>query len=516
MLKLTSLSLLAFGTSLAFSQVNGQSGHWSTHGGNLQHWAQAPAPIQPLETILWQTPVDDFPQYSGTNLLTHYGSILITRNNTVIVPVKSAARDGLRVEGRNGLTGSLIWSFNSDYSLPSFNWIPSMSPSLTLYNSVAIPGAGGTIQLRLNADSATSTVNRLCFYGLSLYNNNKAWCDTNVKICTPITADARGNIYFGYRVTGTPPAGFPSGFASGIAKVTAGGTGIWKSAAATAGGDTNIITPVQQCAPAFSPDGSKLYMIVRGTGSRSSNYAKLVCLRATDLTSLGNARMWDPRFGTSFGGYALDDGTTSPMVGPDGEVFAGVWANNNYRGFMLKFGPLCQDRGIASSFGWDDTPSLVPASAVPSYTGTSKYLILTKYNNYGAGPTGDGKNRLAILDPNAKSADPVVGGLLTMTPVLTVLGVTPDPEFPTLPGAVKEWCVNSVSIDAPNKSAVVNCEDGYCYKWDFVTNTLTQPVQLTSGLGEAYTYTVSGPTGIAYFVNNAILFAVGKSTTSTS
>ena len=37
----------------------------------------------------------------------------------------------------------------------------------------------------------------------------------------------------------------------------------------------------------------------------------------------------------------------------------------------------------AGSFGWDDTASIVPTSMVPSYAGTSAYLLMTKYNNYG-------------------------------------------------------------------------------------------------------------------------------------
>ena len=36
---------------------------------------------------------------------------------------------------------------------------------------------------------------------------------------------------------------------------------------------------------------------------------------------------------------------------------------------------------------------------VPSYPGTSRYLLMTKYNNY-AGVGGDGVNKIAVLDPN--------------------------------------------------------------------------------------------------------------------
>jgi hypothetical protein len=37
---------------------------------------------------------------------------------------------------------------------------------------------------------------------------------------------------------------------------------------------------------------------------------------------------------------------------------------------------------IPGGFGWDDTASIVDASLVASYHGASKYLLMTKYNNY--------------------------------------------------------------------------------------------------------------------------------------
>ena len=60
------------------------------------------------------------------------------------------------------------------------------------------------------------------------------------------------------------------------------------------------------------------------------------------------------------------------------------------------------------------------------------------------------------------------------------------------------------------RCAVVNNEDGVLYRWDFRTNTLSQSVVLTTGIGEAYTPTVVGPDGQAYAINNATLFAVGR------
>ena len=46
--------------------------------------------------------------------------------------------------------------------------------------------------------------------------------------------------------------------------------------------------------------------------------------------------------------------------------------------------------------------------------------------------------------------------------------------------------------------------------WDPATNTFTQSITLTSGIGEAYTPTLIGADGAVYAINNATLFAVGK------
>ena len=121
------------------------------------------------------------------------------------------------------------------------------------------------------------------------------------------------------------------------------------------------------------------------------------------------------------------------MVGPDGDVYVGVLENpfpsNNDRGWLLHFsGDLTQTK-TPGAFGWDDTPSVVPASMVPSYHGTSSYLLMSKYNNYAGIGSGNGQNKLAILDPNATEIDPVTGATV-MKEVLTILGPTPDPRWP--------------------------------------------------------------------------------------
>jgi hypothetical protein len=112
-----------------------------------------------------------------------------------------------------------------------------------------------------------------------------------------------------------------------------------------------------------------------------------------------------------------------------------------------------------------------------------------------------------VLDPNTTQPDPVIASQPVMKEVLTILGPTPDPSFPA---GVTEWCINTAAVDPFSKSILVNSEDGYLYRWDLTTNTLSQKIRLTSGLGESYTPTAVGADGLVYAINNAILFAVGK------
>ena len=94
--------------------------------------------------------------------------------------------------------------------------------------------------------------------------------------------------------------------------------------------------------------------------------------------------------------------------------------------------------------------------------------------------------------------------------VLTIAGVTPDAEFlASHPNAVREWCINAAAVDPFTDSIIANCEDGKLYRWDLATNTFTEAITLTPGIGEAYTPTIVGADGTVYAINNATLFAVG-------
>ena len=261
-----------------------------------------------------------------------------------------------------------------------------------------------------------------------------------------------------------------------------------------------------------SPDNTTLYVAVntaRVVNQVQTGY--LLALDAATLAVKARTALLDP--GSANGAARArvsDDSTASPTVGPDGKVYFGVLENvfgsHNARGWLLQFNAALAPLGAPGGFGWDDTASIVPASMVTSYNGSSAYLLMVKYNNYASVGSGDGVNKIAIVDPNASQADPI-SGLPIMREVLTIAGPTLEAGSST---AVKEWCINTAAVDPATKSILANSEDGYLYRWSLATNTLTQRIQLTSGLGEAYTPTAIGADGAVYAVNNSVLFAVGQ------
>ena len=193
---------------------------------------------------------------------------------------------------------------------------------------------------------------------------------------------------------------------------------------------------------------------------------------------------------------ASDAGTAaSPTIGPDGDVYFGVlestFGAHAGRGWLLHFSPDLSTSFTPGGFGWDDTASIVPASMVSSYAGPSRYLVMTKYNDYAAG-----LNRVAVLDPQEGQADDISPARV-MKEVLVMEGP-------------REFCVNTAAVDPATKSILLGNEDGNLYRWDLVSNTFTQRLALTSGVGEAYTPTVVGADGAVYAIGNAVLFSAGN------
>ena len=478
---------------------------WWGFGRDAQHTAVSGTVTQDLNRISWSTPVDLAPQYRPNgSLLIHYGSPVVTSRNTVIFPVKTGAAGGFRVEARSGGNGALIWSLATDYVLPAHNWVPSYNPVITPAGKLYAPAAGGRLLVRDNLDSASGALQSAVFYGADAYAAAAATFDANVFINTPLTSDGQGNVFFGFVVTGDNPAGL----ASGIARVDAQGNGRWVSAASAAA-DATIAKPAMNSAPALSPDMATVYVAVNTApvqGVRQTGY--LLALDSTTLTPNARARLLDPA--TALPAVVSDNGTSSPLVGPDGRVFFGVlesaFGEHNGRGWMLQFDPLLHVVAQPGSFGWDVTASLVPAAMVPTYTGGSAYLIAVKYNNYPGTGTGDGVNRLAVLDPNGSQAD-AFSARSVMREVLTIVGPTFESGNS---GPVFEWCINTMAVDPLTSSILVNSEDGIMYRWHLPSNSFTQRIRITEGLGQAYTPTIVGADGAVYAIGNARLFSLGR------
>jgi hypothetical protein len=484
--------------------VNGPA--WYGYGRNPQHTAASAIASHDLGRVAWTSPVDLAPQYTQSGaLLTHYGSPVVTTRNTVVIPVKTTAGGAYRVEGRIGANGTLVWSAATDYVTPPHNWLPPYNVLLTQQGRLYAPGAGGKLLVRDDADAATGALAPQVFYGAAAYNANPGAFDASVFINTPLTADAQGNVFFGFQVTGANPAGL----VSGIARVAPDGTGIWVGAAAAAA-DTLIRKPAMNCAPALSNDGSTVYIAVnidQAAGVTQRGY--LLALDSTTLAVRARVALNDPNLGTA--ARVSDDGTASPVIGPDGRVFYGVlegqFPTHNARGWLLQFDAQLNPSGVPGSFGWDVSPSVIPASMVPTYTGASTYLLAQKYNNYRGVGTGDGLNRLAVLDPGASQPDPIVPVVQVMREVMTILGPTQDGNTT----GRREWCINTMATDPQRRSILANNEDGILYRWDLTTNTLSQNVRLNAGLGQAYTPTLVGADGGVYAISNATLYAVRAS-----
>jgi hypothetical protein len=483
---------------------------WPGFAGDAQHTALGAVSAQRMDGIYWYAPVDLAPQLSSNGaLLTHYGSPVITRHDTVIVPVKTGAGGGFRIEARVGATGDLKWTLNSSYVLPPHRWVPSFNPVHTPDGRVWMPESGGRVIVRSNAGDpgdAAATLTTFTFYGDSLYDANRATFDATVFINTPLTSDAAGNVYFGFVVTGANPAGLGGG---GIVRIGANGAMSHVTVAAALPPSAEPTKTATNSAPALSNDGSTLYVLVNNVppqGVRPSG--RLLALNATTLATQGHIALLDPASGMP--SRISDDATSSPLVGPDGDVYIGVLeqpdASHNYRGWLLHFDATLTQTKTPGSFGWDNTPSIVPAAMLGTrYAGPSSYLLLTKYNNYAG--LGDGRNEIAILDPNQSQPDPITNTVTVMREIIKKLGPTPDPAAP---GGVKEWCVNTAAVDPSTRSVLINSEDGILYRWKLDEDRFTEQVTLNPGRFQSYTPTALGPDGRIYSINNATLHSVGQ------
>ncbi len=441
-------------------------------------------PSQPLNRILWTMPVGQGGYYT-----THFSGPVVSRSNTVIFPINLSTNNGyqFRIEALVSATGQTNWEQSTDFTglTPT---IPVCPLALTPNNRLYFAGAGGTVFYCDSPDAtALPSFARAAFYGLTNYLNHTNAYNSHVYICTPITADRYGDIFFGFATLGASPLGTQGG----LARIDYNGTGSWIGAS-NAFGTTNAYQAIVNSAPALSLDQKTVYMAFFDNLYKP---AYLTALDSRTLAPLAAAVLVDPE--TKGVPNEFSDSTASPTLGPDGDVYFGVLGdvqNDQEHGWLLHFDSSLSVTKTPGWFGWDVTASVVKASLVPSYQGNSTYLLATKYNNY-----ANGQYKMAILDPQQGVLDPQ-SKVVVMAQVLTVPS----------PGGL-EWCVNSAAVDPFTKSVLINNENGMLYRWDLTSNQLTQSIALTTlQSGEAYTPTVVGVDGTIYAINHGVLFAVGQ------
>lgn len=497
----THLLLCGLGLLLTTGNAGAQAPEWAGFAKDSQHTATVAAAAQPLMRKHWVARVDLQPVLSGDELLIHYASPMITASNTVLLPVKTTASGNFRIEALRGADGSEVWRRKSSYVPPPHGWYPEFPAGMTPGNRLYFAEAGGGVAFRDQPDMPSGTSGVFYFYGRKKHDADPAVYDSSVYVSTPITSDASGNIYFGFTVTGNTPAKLQSG----LARISADGMASTWVAASVAAEDDTINHVAMNSAPAISADGSTVYVAV---SDGFSGY--LLGVDTTKLATKDRIALKDPSSGAA--AWIDDDSTASPMIGPDGDVYYGVLEDpfpaHDDRGWLLHFDATLTVAKTPGSFGWDSTPSLVPASAVPSYTGKSAYLLMSKYNNYyQLGPNGDGHNRIAILDPFGTEPDPYIPAVTVMSEVETVL----NPHHPPgeTAGSVYEWCIDSAAVDPSTNSVIANAEDGHVYRWDLATGALSEVLRLNGPRPEAYTPTLVGPDGTVYAINDSRLYALG-------
>jgi hypothetical protein len=519
---------------------------WSAQNQNAQNFF-----IEGLNSVTGQVLWTSVPTGTITGAI-NAGPIVITSDNNGLVTGDSVTIGGVLgntaadgtftityinanqfslngTTGNGAYSGGGTWVSNtgdSSFIEPTYSWIPPFQPVYDpVSNRVYFPGPGGTLDYIANPDNpGTPTVVQEAFYGNANYLANESAYNSSIFINTGLTVDSSGNVYFGFIETGTNPSGINDG---GIVRISPTGVAAY-TLAYSAIGQTNDgnWNPAMGASPAISNDGSTVYIGINDSGySLNGNEfdSYLVGLNSSTLAPEYSTQLIDPSSGNGAG--LIDESTSGPMVAPDGTVFQGVFGNpyNGSRGYLLHFSADLTTEFTPGAFGWDDTPSIVPTSMVPSYTGSSPYLILSKYNNYAnadfGGPNsgdygGNGVNEIAVLDPYSSVPDPNNDPNPNIQVMATVEAfASPSPDVPAVeagdPDAVREWCTNGTVVDPATDSVFMNNEDGYTYEWNLATDTITNAVEVTTGIGVPYTPTAIAPNGEIFSDNGGTLFAEG-------
>src|SRR6202158_5799565 len=222
----------------------------------------------------------------------------------------------------------------------------------------------------------------------------------------------------------------------------------------------------------------------------------------------------DPAQNRRGAGRIIEDGTSSPVVAPDGSIIIGTYTRYNWaQGHLMKFS---HDGSFLTAyvFGWDDTP------AIYQHDGT--YSIVTKDNHYSN--TGSYCNDNTFCPPDRTASDPSNPEAFFITQLskdlvpewkyqnTNTLSCTRNPD-----GSITcvsdhphgfEWCINAPAVD-PNGVVYVNSEDGNVYELR-QGGALRSKLFLKLAVGSPYTPISVGPDGKVYTENFGTMFVVGR------
>ena len=249
------LTIVALAGALASAQGTPPAvGEVSTFAGNAQHTGVFEPPATDLNAIRWSTSIDRRQTFNNT----HYGSPLVTAANTLIVPVKTEG-DGFQIKVFDGKTGEQNGgTIDTDYVLPSHNWIPVYQPVLT---TVRDSPTGPVRQRRLyyrrrrrnaflchQSGSPERPANPRRLLRSGCVRPRQGGLHVVCVRQYAIDGRQRGQVYFGFRVQGRPAP--LSTTQSGFARIAPDGNGTYVLAGAAAA-DVAITRDTHNSAPAL-------------------------------------------------------------------------------------------------------------------------------------------------------------------------------------------------------------------------------------------------------------------------
>jgi outer membrane protein assembly factor BamB len=529
----------------------GLASDWPQWGRTPQHGGSAPIVGQPLEAILAEVVYDPFAELKkidvGGALLAHY-AVPLVEGDSVYMTFEAGTYQGFgawdsvvwQVRRMRWVGNALqtVWTFESDWKpepLPFTNWQSVFLPALGA-DSVWVPGAGGTVfRVSKATGQETARVNpfptidpshyvagglavapdgSVIYNALGLDPLNLFGEPTAAWLVRVSATGAVSHVEYSTLTPGAPAATDPCKVRFAAADRP------WPPA-------PDAVAPTLPCGsqrpainavPAIAPDGT-IYTVSRA--QNNGTYGYLVAVHP-DLSpawkasfrglvadgcgvlvpkddALNHCRANAPT-GVEPGtndlpaGNVSDQGTSSPVVLPDGSVLIGTQSGYNYaRGHLFRFDAA---GGFLASydFGWDITP------AIREHDDT--WSVLIKDNHYG---TSQG---LAFYDVTSLDANlqPEWHFRATNTESCvrdsngTITCVDDHPEG-------FEWCVNQPVVDA-NGTVYLNSEDGNLFAFSPDGQEIGR-FFLDTALGAAYTPVSMGPDGLIYAQNNGKLFAVG-------